>query len=256
MDLLSINSEDWDFRSSSDAEPDLLGYLLGPKSEAFAKLYKKYGYNPSTRVKDSPLVDDCCNGSLRNPEGAILEAYFDTSCADSAREYIVSAIQRQQIFIDKMVRYLWICSPAVHGTLSRAIDRYDHFLQLFKLHPGTLLVPTLDIDLVWHTHQCSASVYEEAMNVRAGQFINHDDMIKPTVLETQSDRTSVLFRQHFGMEYIVCLCWECQALQSAVDTLEDEDIEEADFSSLAKSVLIDLLHCRDVEINRRKGISK
>lgn len=65
---------------------------------------------------------------------------------------------------------LWIRSPALSGTLRRATDRYAKFLHLLKRKApplgedgsgktivlGAIIVPTLDIDLVWHTHQCSA----------------------------------------------------------------------------------------------------
>ncbi|KAK4122062.1 hypothetical protein N657DRAFT_682526 [Parathielavia appendiculata] len=65
-------------------------------------------------------------------------------------------ITRQAAFVDKMHRHLWIRAPSLEGTVRRAVEKYDSFLRLFALYPGEMLVPTLDIDLVWHTHQLSA----------------------------------------------------------------------------------------------------
>lgn len=37
--------------------------------------------------------------------------------------------------------------------LQRACHRYQAFLHLMKRSPGSFLVPTYDIDLMWHAHQ-------------------------------------------------------------------------------------------------------
>lgn len=41
--------------------------------------------------------------------------------------------------------------------IDAAVQRYAHFLGLASEHPGKTLVPTLDIDLIWHAHMCSPS---------------------------------------------------------------------------------------------------
>ena len=37
--------------------------------------------------------------------------------------------------------------------LQRAEQRYRAFLYLMKNRPGSFMVPTYDIDLMWHAHQ-------------------------------------------------------------------------------------------------------
>jgi hypothetical protein len=91
-------------------------------------------------------------------------------------------------------------------------------------------------------------MYEASMEKRAGRFINHDDTIPAGVLRTQSDETSLLFRDYFGMEYHICLCWECEAIQSAVDECGDG---EADFKQLANKVVDELAAHRVFELKRR-----
>lgn len=69
---------------------------------------------------------------------------------------------------------------ALSGTSLRlplAQARYGRFLQLIKTHEWTTFVPTLDIDLVWHTHQLSPFAYEAYCRAHVGRAVNHDDTI-------------------------------------------------------------------------------
>ncbi|KAH7158700.1 hypothetical protein DER46DRAFT_627175 [Fusarium sp. MPI-SDFR-AT-0072] len=136
---------------------------------------------------------------------------------------LVDNVERQRVFVEKMNAHLWIRSPALQGTLRRAVERYERYLRLFKLYPGKMLVPALDIDLVWHTSQLSATAYMNSMETRCGRFINHDDKIKKSKLAVGNDETQSLYRVRFGGEYTVCLCWECQAIMSAVEDSADGD---------------------------------
>ena len=43
--------------------------------------------------------------------------------------------------------------------IDRAITRYGQFLDLARKDPGATLVPTLDIDLIWHVHMLSPRNY-------------------------------------------------------------------------------------------------
>ena len=132
-------------------------------------------------------------------------------------------------------------------------------IRLFKLYPGKMLVPALDIDLVWHTSQLSATAYMDSMEARCGRFINHDDKIKKSKLAVGNDETQTLYRIRFGEEYTVCLCWECQAIMSAVEDSSDGDeyFGESPVSgfvkTLADKVLADVQFYRAVESARRRN---
>ncbi|KAK4225451.1 hypothetical protein QBC38DRAFT_511085 [Podospora fimiseda] len=160
---------------------------------------------------------------------------------------LVSNVQRQSLFVDKMHRQLWIRSPSAHGTLSRAIDRYERFIKLFSLYPKTMLVPTLDIDLVWHTHQLSAEQYETYMRERTGRYINHDDTIQKNTLGNGMDRTANIWRVEFGEDYEGCRCWDCEVLKDELER-DEEDVEK-----LVERVKSTVEYYRVVEIARRKG---
>ncbi|ERF76412.1 hypothetical protein EPUS_06970 [Endocarpon pusillum Z07020] len=182
----------------------------------------------------------------------------DSTLALGLREAII----RQTSFVDKMNAHLWIRSPALGGTLRRARSRYDNFLQLIRRHPTTMMVPTLDIDLVWHTHQCSAAEYRTAMLTLAGKFVNHDDSIVKSTLSGGFARTTALFRVHFAAEYPICGCWDCEALLSALvgegrqregDAGEDDndDAQQPALDTVVEKVAADVAYHRAVELARR-----
>jgi len=154
---------------------------------------------------------------------------------------------RQVGFIDKMHSHLWIRSPAVLGTVRRAVDRYHSFVKLFGLYPGKMLVPTLDVDLAWHTHQCSALSYQTEMLEKTGRFIDHDDKLSPGPLADGLEETRELFMVRFGETYQVCLCWDCQAIMDCVEEEGDDDMEE-----VVKRARENVKWCRAEELTRRK----
>ena len=45
--------------------------------------------------------------------------------------------------------------------IERAVDRYCEFLALARDNPRELVVPTLDIDLIWHAHMLSPQDYHD-----------------------------------------------------------------------------------------------
>jgi hypothetical protein len=156
-----------------------------------------------------------------------------------------------------MHRFLWLRAPSLEGTLRRAVARYDRFLSLFALYPGEMLVPTLDIDLVWHTHQLSAARYERDMRARVGRFVNHDDTVGQGTLQGGRDRTREVWQIRVGGEYEVCLCWDCEAVVAVLEVVEDEEEEgggEEDeywFEKVMQRVRNEVEYYRAVEMARR-----
>ncbi|KAL2820939.1 hypothetical protein BDW59DRAFT_164486 [Aspergillus cavernicola] len=173
--------------------------------------------------------------------------------AQEQNKALVDNVKRQCVFVDKMHAHRWIRSPAVQGTLRRAVDRYDKFLHLFRLYPHQFLVPTLDVDLAWHTHQCSAENYRTFVTGRVGWFINHEDKIGRGTLDGGFTSAEELYRLRFGERYQVCLCWSCEAILSAVEGLEDEDEIEPPVAELAGRIEKEIHFYREVESARRLG---
>lgn len=263
------SSKDW-LSKTAQIEPDLYAYLITahqPKDQFVLKgrlfkakepvvpkspisgLLSSYG----SLVKSALIAQDAdFKDKMTVTDRTIVDIKQDTLFVKESIQPLKENVERQMKFVEKMHGQLWIRSPAVQGTLDRAVDRYTKFLELFKVYPGTVLVPTLDIDLVWHTHQCSAKEYQGQMISQTGRFVDHNDKIGNPALSGGLDTTVNLFKIRFGESYMRCLCWDCEASMSALDGAEDT-VNDDDIDALVQKVQDDLEYFRLVELTRRNG---
>ncbi|KAG6025480.1 hypothetical protein E4U41_001509 [Claviceps citrina] len=123
---------------------------------------------------------------------------------------LCGAVMRQGVFIDKMVRLDWLHSPSTRQTMGRLIGKYFNFMTLMKRHPKRIAVPTLDVDLAWHTHQLSPPSYYSYTTSLTGKFIDHDDKIEETKLNEAFEWTSKTYQEEFHALYSECTCWYCE----------------------------------------------
>lgn len=256
----AINNSDWTFMMPQEAaemfeektglSTDLLEELSSWKAshEAPFVLSDSMKYFTSEDRPDIPAWVSSlpAENQIRKHFNAL--HLIDSDLAVQLRD----AVLRQASFVEKMNSHLWIRSPGLHGILNRAIDRYSKFLRLMKLYPTTMFVPTLDIDLAWHTHQCTPMLYLKGTKLWAGRFINHDDTIVKDTLDDGFDKTKRLFRVHFGKEYKVCGCWDCEALLSALEHPEKDQDGIIKMESIVKDVADEVAYYRAIETARRK----
>ncbi|KAL2824487.1 hypothetical protein BDW59DRAFT_85330 [Aspergillus cavernicola] len=262
------NTSSTAFLESTLLEADLFKYLTSPNhSPQFKQTLTKHGLYRSDIKACNLLTASGIKKALSPPnmlgtaEVHFLKTYRLALNAKTSNlaSNLVDAVQRQAAFVEKMENHLWIRSPALEGTLTRAVDRYSKFLKLFRLYPDRMLVPTLDIDLVWHTHQCSPFQYNEAMMKVAGRLIDHNDKLGKNTLNPGFERTADLFRMRFGLVYSRCHCWDCETLLSAIEDSRSrsrskskprgEDAER----EIAREVHRRVAYFRAVEIARRAG---
>jgi len=91
--------------------------------------------------------------------------------------------------------------------LFKATTRYHKFLLLIKRRAGGKgsakngLVPTLDIDLCWHTHQLAAFMYREWCINHLGLAINHDDSIAEKSLNSGLKETNLAWYDAYRESY-------------------------------------------------------
>ncbi|OAA72245.1 hypothetical protein ISF_01318 [Cordyceps fumosorosea ARSEF 2679] len=65
---------------------------------------------------------------------------------------LCGAVMRQGVFVDKLVHLDWLHSPEMQSITKALIEKYRRFLAIMERNPGIMVVPTLDVDLAWHTH--------------------------------------------------------------------------------------------------------
>lgn len=87
---------------------------------------------------------------------------------------------------------------------TRAIEQYRRFLFLHHHYPASLLVPSLEIDRVWHVHILDTAKYREDCEMLFGRFLDHypyfgmSGVADRQALETAYSQTQLLFEQHFS----------------------------------------------------------
>jgi Glycine-rich domain-containing protein-like len=117
---------------------------------------------------------------------------------------LVAASLRQHVFTTRIVQE---CEGIDHpSALQRAVARYYKFLQLMKRKDKITrkyipLVPTLDIDLAWHTHQLFPQAYREFCLEVVGRQINHDDTFDETVIGNGLRATSLAWLNAYNEPY-------------------------------------------------------
>ncbi|KAJ5154608.1 Protein of unknown function DUF1399 [Penicillium coprophilum] len=149
--------------------------------------------------------------SLRN----MLSRYWDNSSPFAID--LIGAVIRQGTFVDKMDNIGWIHSPSLRSTMSHFINKYGVFFQIMIKNKGHAVVPTLDIDLIWHTHQLSPARYYAFSTAQTdGVFVNHDDKIDEIRLNDAFAWTSKQYQKLTGGKiYSECICWYCEALRES-----------------------------------------
>ncbi|KAG8921218.1 hypothetical protein FRC00_008967 [Tulasnella sp. 408] len=129
-------------------------YLLNPLKyqHDVARLYPGL-----LQLEFADAVARLARGSLTPPVGRKPAAPSELPATAELSD-LEAAVQRQASFIDKVARLGW-GEKATDEFLSNCIHRYGCFLDLMKTGAVHSLVPTLDIDLAWHTHQLKGSRY-------------------------------------------------------------------------------------------------
>ncbi len=122
------------------------------------------------------------------------------------------AVMRQGVFIEKMCKLDWLHSPSARDTMGRLLTKYHRFVGIMKAHPTQLAVPTLDVDLAWHTHQLSPSAYYKYTVDRTRRFVDHDDKVDDNTLSRQFEWTSKVYQELYGEVYTECTCWYCEGM--------------------------------------------
>ncbi|KAH8708552.1 hypothetical protein GQ44DRAFT_690888 [Phaeosphaeriaceae sp. PMI808] len=138
----------------------------------------------------------------------VLSHYWDNSSVFGID--LVSAVLRQGTFVQKMKKLDWLHSPSVMSTVQRLIVKYHRFVRLAAENPGKTVVPTLDIDLAWHTHQLTPKIYYRYTLSECKKFLNHDDKIPESNLHTSFQWTSQTYEKKYGQPYSECSCWYCE----------------------------------------------
>lgn len=87
--------------------------------------------------------------------------------------------------------------------VERALHEYKQFLALMAFYPEAVLIPSDDIDEVWHTHVLNTARYQADCDAIFGKFQHHAPTfgVSDEVLDEHAkgrDETVALFEESFG----------------------------------------------------------
>ncbi len=128
---------------------------------------------------------------------------------------LVGAVIRQGSFVEKMHNIDWLHSPSLSATVQRLIIKYTRFFGILKNNEGKTAVPTLDVDLAWHTNQLSPQRYYDYSVTMTNKFIDHDDKIDENKLSDAFEWTSKQYQTRFNEVYSQCTCWYCESIRES-----------------------------------------
>lgn len=94
--------------------------------------------------------------------------------------------------------------------MDRLLIKYTRFINIISLYPLHVAVPTLDVDLAWHTHQLSPRPYFDYTTNKCRKFIDHDDKMDEDVLSSSFEWTSKTYQKLYREVYSECTCWYCE----------------------------------------------
>ncbi|KAL1545207.1 glycine-rich domain-containing protein 1-like [Salvia divinorum] len=128
---------------------------------------------------------------------------------------LVSAVQRQTPFFHQVSQLHMNDTRYIRG----AVARYKGFLHLIKRNKEqgiqSFIVPTYDIDLIWHTHQLHPASYSEDLLKFVGRILGHDDTdsdrSKGQKLDVGFTGTNRTFEDLFGRRY-----WRAGAMYKGI----------------------------------------
>lgn len=139
---------------------------------------------------------------LQNQAGTLKLQPGDSDRIDS----LLQAVNSQSTFHKRILKL----GPGVidESWIARAVDRYFAFLELAKENAARpkgeqqLLVPTLDIDLVWHVHQLSPLDYRDDCVALMGRVFMHDTGQPVDELKGGFESTKRQWQDKYGSAYI------------------------------------------------------
>jgi hypothetical protein len=170
-------------------------------------------------IKDRVMIKKVNRAAVRSPTGLLVNAeklsirrmmsrYWENTSIFALE--LGGAVLRQSVFVDKMHDLDWLHSPVARSTMDRLVVKYTRFIEIIATYPRRVAVPTLDVDLAWHTHQLSPRSYFNYTMLKCKKFIDHDDKMDEDDLSTGFEWTSKTYQKHFKQVYSECTCWYCE----------------------------------------------
>jgi len=157
---------------------------------------------------------------LRNPFGSILSSYFtskktvtdlldtlDKNDLRNAHQAIMDALKLPELSIELEHRLKKGNRDPI--SIKNSLRDYKRFLLLIRENPNRTIVPSVDIDEVWHAHLlCPVAYIRDCFKIFGkGVVLDHGRNLTEEKDQKEAEKYTVqLWRMHFHEEYIVGWC--------------------------------------------------
>ncbi|EEU36855.1 uncharacterized protein NECHADRAFT_42088 [Fusarium vanettenii 77-13-4] len=224
-DVLSIDRFLKDCAHLLETDTPMRGTILDIETGRPQKAQPEEDDTPNPRVLANDALKDGLGKQLLQLSGSSsspLELYKKSSigCRIILLKYhsnaspfalaLEGAVLRQCIFIDDMTRLDWIHQASNTSIMENLLIKYNRFFDIMKENPESLAVPTLDIDLAWHTHLLSPFAYYRYSNQLTEKLIDHADKIDEVRICKGFKWTNEMYQSKYGEVYTECSCWYCE----------------------------------------------
>ncbi|KAK1674011.1 hypothetical protein BDP55DRAFT_555385 [Colletotrichum godetiae] len=157
-----------------------------------------------------------CRLSLdaRRQTRKMMSRYWENSSPFSID--LVGCVMRQATFTEKMCKLNWLHFPTAQDIMAKLLNKYARFIEIIAIASSTedkVAVPTLDVDLAWHTHQLTPQSYFNFTLAKTGAFVDHNDKVDEDKLSTAFEWTSKTYQDNYGEIYSECKCWYCETVR-------------------------------------------
>ncbi|WVF72982.1 hypothetical protein IAT40_007800 [Kwoniella sp. CBS 6097] len=144
---------------------------------------------------------------LDEAQESTLQTHDESSSTEWTSRDIALAVQRQAKFVGHMKTIGWLdedhWEKKGFSELQFGVVLYHAWLDLIhSTESKYFLVPRLDIDLAWHTHQLHPNRYKIDTAELLGNMLNHDDAAGEGKLGDGLEVTKRLWKKRFGYAYM------------------------------------------------------
>lgn len=185
------------------------------------------------RDKIASLLSDQIPSEAQHYAKSMLSRYWQNSTFSGLDLH--GATMRLAIFTQNATRVSFLYGPHIDDTNltdhqinwlekrsgSTRIDllstRYTRFMDLQAAHPDRVAIPTVDIDLAWHTHILSPRSYAAWTLKKMGSILDHTDKMDETLLCTSFEWTCQAYMAKYSSPYSECTCWYCESIRMMND---------------------------------------
>lgn len=115
---------------------------------------------------------------------------------------LVQAVLQQREFLQKFQKHAFYTqnlSKMNSISFERMVENYMSFIKLAQ--QNTIIVPTFDIDLMWHTHMRYPLNYFHFSIALYGSILDHNDSLDPQILKNAYQDTAARWKIAYQSEY-------------------------------------------------------